>query len=97
MAAPRFISALAILLYIFEQETCKLIIMASSDDMETPLVLLIIREGNIPITNGPHRKEPVMFSMMREKPVELYMIWDTAKLMSRFHYGAWAGVMWSIL
>ena len=49
--------------------------------MVTFLALLVIREGNSPVTNG---KGPAIFSMIREKAVdqtvELYMIWDTAKL-----------------
>ena len=69
--------------------------------METFVALLVIREGNPPVTTGPHRKGPVILSMIREKAddqtVELYMIWDTAKIMSHYHIGAWAGLMWSIL
>ena len=69
--------------------------------METFLALLVIREGNSPVTIGPHHKGPVIFSMIHEKAVdqifELYMIWDTVKLMSRYHDGAWAGLMLSIL
>ena len=46
--------------------------------METLLALLVIREGNPPVSSGPHRKGPVIFSMIREKAVgqtvELYMI-----------------------
>ena len=34
---------------------------------------------------------------LADETVELHMIWDTAKLMSRHHNGAWAGFMWSIL
>ena len=69
--------------------------------MEKLLALLVIREGNPPVTSGPYRKGPVIFSVIREKAVyqiiELYIIWDTAKLMSRYHNGAWAGHMWLIL
>ena len=69
--------------------------------METLLALLVIREGNPPVTNGPRRNDPVIISMIREKAVdqtvELYMIWDTTKLMPRYHNGSWAGLMWSIL
>ena len=63
--------------------------------METLFALLVIREGNPPVTSGPHRKEQVIFSMVREKAVdqavELYFIWDTAKLMSRYsiHVPGW--------
>ena len=68
--------------------------------METLLALLVIREGIPLVTSGPHRKESVLFSVIREKAVdhtlESYMIWDTAKLMSRYHDGAWAGFMWAI-
>ena len=32
-----------------------------------------------------------------DQTVDLHMIWDTSKLMSRYHNGAWAGFMWSIL
>ena len=46
--------------------------------METLFALLVIREGNPPVTSGPHRKGPVIFFMIREKSVdqtdELYMI-----------------------
>ena len=46
--------------------------------METLLALLVIREGNPLVTSGPHRKGPVILSMVREKAVdqtvELYMI-----------------------
>ena len=46
--------------------------------METLLVVLATREGNPPVTSGPHRKGLVIFSMIREKAVhqavELYMI-----------------------
>ena len=69
--------------------------------METLLALLVTCEGNPPATSGPHRKGSVIVTMIREKAVdqtvELYMIWDNAKLMSRYHNGAWAGLMWSIL
>ena len=67
--------------------------------METLLALLVTREGNPPVTSGLHPKGPVLFSMIREKAVdqaiESYMIWDTAKSMSRYYIGAWAGLMWS--
>ena len=57
--------------------------------MEKLLVLPVIREGTPPVTGGPHRKGPVILSMIREnavdQTVELYIIWDTAKLMSRYH------------
>ena len=69
--------------------------------MGTLLALLVTREGNPPMTSGPHRKGPVIFYMIRQKAVDqtvgLYMIWDTAKLMSRHHNGACAGLMWLIL
>ena len=69
--------------------------------METLLALLVIREGNPPVTSGPHRKGPVIFSMICEKAVdqtdEMYMTWDTTKLMSRYHNGGWAEIIWSIL
>ena len=68
--------------------------------METIFLLLVIREGNPPVTSGPHPKGPVIFSMIREKAVdqtvELYMIWSIAKFMSRYYNGAWAGLMWSV-
>ena len=51
--------------------------------METLFALRVIREGNLPVTSGPHPKGPVIFSMIREKAVhetvELCMIWDPAK------------------
>ena len=69
--------------------------------MQTLLELLVIHEKNPAVISGPHCKGPVIFSMIREKAVgqtvEFYMIWDTAKLMSCYHNGAWAGLMWSIL
>ena len=65
--------------------------------METFLVLLVIREENPPVTSGPQRKGSVIFSMIRVKAVdqtvELHMIWDTAKSMSRIHNGTWPGLM----
>ena len=42
-------------------------IMASSH--ETLLALLVIRDGNPPVTSRPRRKGPVIFSMTREKAV----------------------------
>ena len=64
--------------------------------METLLALLDMREGNPPVTIGPHRKRPVILSVIHEKgvdhTVELCMIWGTAKLMSRYHNSAWAGL-----
>ena len=52
--------------------------------METLPALLVICEGNPPVTSGPQRKGPVIFFMIREKvadqTVKLYMIWDTVKL-----------------
>ena len=54
----------------------------------------------IVLTSGPHPKGPVISPMIHEKAidqtVELYMNWDTAKLISRCRNGAWAGLMWSI-
>ena len=64
--------------------------------METFLALLVIHEGNPPVTSGPHRQGPVIFSMIREIAIdqtdELYMIWDTSISMSRYHNDAWAGL-----
>ena len=60
--------------------------------METLLALLAIREGNLPVTSGPHRKGLVNFSMTREQAVdhtvEFYMILNTDKLMSCYYNGA---------
>ena len=68
--------------------------------METLLALLAIRDGNPLVTSGPHRKEPVMFSMVCEKAVdqtiELYTIWDTKISISCYCNGASAGSIWSI-
>ena len=50
--------------------------------METLLMLLVIREGNPPVTTVSHRKGTVTLSMDRakavDKTVELHMIWYTA-------------------
>ena len=52
--------------------------------METLLALLVIREGNPPVTSEPRRKGQAIFSMIHEKAVvqtvELYMVLDTAKI-----------------
>ena len=99
MAAPRIISAWTILLHIGTGD-----VQINDNGIITwkrfSYYWSSVRGGPL-ITSGPHRKGPVIFSMVRKKAVgqtvELYIIWDAPKSMSRYYNGAWAGLMWSIL
>ena len=88
MAAPKIISAWAILIYV-----------RTVDVQVNDNGIITWRRFSRywpPFLSGQHRKGLVIFSMIREKvidqTVELYMIWDTAKSMSRYLNGAWAGL-----
>ena len=84
---------------IFEQETHKLMIMASSHGSASRIT------GHPWGESTGHRWTTSQgASNVRHDPwkscwqtIELYMIWDPAILMSRYCNGAWPGLMWPIL